>query len=125
MAKAGVLAMTKSLAVEWGKKNIRLVAVVPGLFPTPGAWSRLMPEERAAEDRLRGIPAGRYGEHSELANLCSYLVSDGASYINGEAVVIDGGKRWFGGTADAGMLEWDDEQWAATARKPSGRGKGV
>jgi NAD(P)-dependent dehydrogenase (short-subunit alcohol dehydrogenase family) len=122
MAKAGVLAMTKSLAVEWGKNNIRLVAVVPGLFPTPGAWSRLMPEERSVGDRLRGIPAGRYGEHVELANLCSYLISDQASYINGEAVVIDGGKRWHGGTADAGMLEWSDEQWAAIREKTTGKG---
>jgi NAD(P)-dependent dehydrogenase (short-subunit alcohol dehydrogenase family) len=121
MAKAGVLAMTKSLAVEWGRKNIRLVAVVPGLFPTPGAWSRLMPEERSADERMRGIPAGRCGEHSELANLCSYLVSDAAGYINGEAVVIDGGKRYLGGTADAGMLEWSDEQWAAIRAKTKGQ----
>src|SRR4029077_12930116 len=116
IAKAGVLAMTKSLAVEWGPKGIRLLAggagavpaprrvVAPGPFPTPGAWSRLMPQERQAADPKRGIPLRRYGEHIELANLCSYLVSDQAAYITGECVVIDGGKRHLAGSSDAGML---------------------
>jgi NAD(P)-dependent dehydrogenase (short-subunit alcohol dehydrogenase family) len=121
MAKAGVLAMTKSLAVEWGRKGIRLVAVAPGPFPTPGAWSRLMPQERDADDRRRGIPLGRYGEHTELANLCSYLVSDQAAYINGECVVIDGGKRYLGGTADADMLDWSDETWSAVRERTRGQ----
>ncbi len=109
MAKAGVLAMTKSLAVEWGPKGIRLVAIAPGPFPTPGAWGRLMPEERRAEAE-RHIPLRRYGEHIELANLASYLVSDQAAYITGECVVIDGGKRYLGGagTGSAAMLEWSD-----------------
>jgi NAD(P)-dependent dehydrogenase (short-subunit alcohol dehydrogenase family) len=120
MAKAGVLAMTRSLAVEWGRKNIRLVAVAPGPFPTPGAWSRLMPQERQAADPKRGIPLGRYGEHSELANLCSYLVSDAAAYITGECVVIDGGKRYLGGTADAAMLDWTDPQWTAIRERTKG-----
>jgi NAD(P)-dependent dehydrogenase (short-subunit alcohol dehydrogenase family) len=112
IAKAGVLAMTKSLAVEWGPKGIRLVAVAPGPFPTPGAWSRLMPQERQAADPKRGIPLRRYGEHIELANLCSYLVSDQAAYITGECVVIDGGKRHLAGSSDAGMLDWTDEFWS-------------
>jgi NAD(P)-dependent dehydrogenase (short-subunit alcohol dehydrogenase family) len=112
MAKAGVLAMTKSLAVEWGPKGIRLVAVAPGPFPTEGAWSRLMPEERVREV-TKGIPLRRLGEHAELANLCSFLVSDGAGYISGEAVVIDGGKRYLGGAGPSEMLDWSDEQWAA------------
>lgn len=120
MAKAGVLAMTKSLAVEWGPKNIRLVAVAPGPFPTPGAWSRLMPEERQAGDPKRGIPLRRYGEHVELANLCSYLVSDHAAYITGECVVIDGGKRYLAGAGDPAMLEWTDEQWTAIRERSKG-----
>lgn len=120
MAKAGVLAMTKSLAVEWGPKNIRLLAVAPGPFPTPGAWARLMPEERQAGERERGIPLRRFGDHIELANLCSYLVSDQAAYITGECVVIDGGKRYLGGTNDASMLDWTDAQWAAVRERTKG-----
>ena len=121
MAKAGVLAMTKSLAVEWGPKNIRLVAVAPGPFPTQGAWERLMPEERQQEPVGRSIPLGRYGEHAELANLCSYLVSDQAGYITGEAVVIDGGKRHLGGAGPNAMLGWTDAQWDNLEAKRSGR----
>ncbi len=118
MAKAGVLAMTKSLAVEWGPKGIRLVAIAPGPFPTEGAWTRLMPEERSREV-TRGIPLRRFGEHQELANLCSFLVSDGAGYINGEAVVIDGGKRYLGGAGPGEMLDWSDEQWAGLRERGS------
>ncbi|GGC81547.1 SDR family oxidoreductase [Chelatococcus reniformis] len=111
MAKAGVLAMTKSLAVEWGRHGIRLVAVAPGPFPTPGAWQQLMPEDRQTAPLARSIPLGRYGEHAELANLCTFLVSDQAGYITGEAVVIDGGKRHLGGAGPSDLLEWTDEQW--------------
>jgi NAD(P)-dependent dehydrogenase (short-subunit alcohol dehydrogenase family) len=114
MAKAGVLAMTKSLAVEWGPKRIRLAAIAPGPFPTPGAWGRLMPEERRQEGPEKAVPLGRYGEHVELANLASYLISDQAAYITGECVVIDGGKRYLGGAGGPqSMLQWTDEQWAA------------
>jgi NAD(P)-dependent dehydrogenase (short-subunit alcohol dehydrogenase family) len=121
MAKAGVLAMTKGLAVEWGPRNIRLVAIAPGPFPTPGAWGRLMPEERQGDVSAQ-IPLRRYGEHSELANLASYLVSDQAGYITGECVVIDGGKRYLGGagTASASMLDWTDAQWDAVRAKIRG-----
>lgn len=121
MAKAGVLAMTKSLAVEWGPKNIRLAAIAPGPFPTPGAWGRLMPEERRAEAHNQ-IPLRRYGEHIELANLASYLVSDQAAYVTGECVVIDGGKRYLGGagTSAASMLDWTDAQWDAVRDKTRG-----
>ncbi|MEO8559061.1 MAG: SDR family oxidoreductase [Rhodospirillales bacterium] len=115
MAKAGVLAMTKSLAVEWGSKGIRLVAVAPGPFPTPGAWERLMPEQRTkAEPIENSIPLRRVGQHEELANLCSFLVSDQAGYINGDCIVIDGGKMLQsggGGVNTSGMLDWTDEQW--------------
>ena len=104
-AKAGVLAMTRSLAVEWAKYNIRSNAIAPGPFPTEGAWKRLFPGEVAEKiDPLKRIPAGRYGEHQELANLAAYLMSDYAAYINGEVVTIDGGE-WLQGAGEFNGLE--------------------
>ena len=98
MAKAGVLAMTRSLAAEWGRNGIRLNAIAPGPFPTEGAFSRLFPEEVSKMmDPKTKIPLGRYGELQELANLAAYLVSDFSSYVNGEVVVIDGGEWIYGG----------------------------
>lgn len=91
--KAGVLAMTRSLAYEWATYDIRLNAIAPGPFPTKGAWSRLVPDEEAEQQFLSKIPAERYGDHEELANLATFLMSDMASYITGECVVIDGGER--------------------------------
>ncbi len=115
MAKAGVLAMTRSLAVEWGAHNIRLNAIAPGNFPTPDAEANLRPAGHVQAPVERGIPAGRVGDHAELANLAAFLLSDLAAYINGEAVVIDGGKRWLGGSRSGGdeMLRWTDAQWDA------------
>ncbi|HMN74056.1 MAG TPA: SDR family oxidoreductase [Rhodoblastus sp.] len=113
MAKAGVDAMTKSLAVEWGPQGVRLVAVAPGNFPTQGAGARLTPTGGANEIDP-GVPLRRDGEHDELADLCAFLVSDMAGYITGETIVIDGGKRWLAGSR-AGvsqMLDWSDEDWA-------------
>jgi NAD(P)-dependent dehydrogenase (short-subunit alcohol dehydrogenase family) len=95
--KAGVLAMTRSLAYEWATYNIRLNAIAPGPFPTEGAWSRLVPDEDAEEKFLSKIPAKRYGKHEELANLATFLMSDMAPYITGECVVIDGGERLVAG----------------------------
>src|ERR1700755_3572691 len=89
MAKSAVLAMTRSLAVEWGPKGIRTVAIAPGPFPTAGASGQLRPEGRDDSWTARN-PLGRVGEHSELADLASFLVSDRAGYINGEMGVIDG-----------------------------------
>jgi len=95
--KAGVLAMSRSLAYEWGTYGIRVNAIAPGPFPTEGAWTRLFPTKKFEKKYLGKIPAGRYGEHEELANLASFLMSDLAPYITGETVTIDGGEKLSGG----------------------------
>ncbi|MCA1802178.1 MAG: SDR family oxidoreductase [Rhodothermaceae bacterium] len=96
-AKAGVLAMTNSLAAEWAEYNIRVNSIAPGPFPTEGAWTRLMPDPKIEEAYLKKIPAGRYGEHDELANLAVFLMSDLSPYITGECVTIDGGESLMAG----------------------------
>src|SRR2546429_9203364 len=98
-AKAGVLAMTTSLAVEWANYHIRINAIAPGPFPTQGAWSRLMPSKQFEEHRREKHPMKRFGRHEELANLAAFLLSDMAEYINGECVVIDGG-QWLRGAGE-------------------------
>lgn len=98
-AKAGVLAMTTSLAVEWAKYHIRINAIAPGPFPTEGAWSRLMPSKQFEEDSKESHPMKRFGRHEELANLAAFLLSDMAEYINGECIVIDGG-QWLRGAGE-------------------------
>lgn len=122
MAKAGVLAMIRSLAVEWGPKGIRTVAIAPGPFPTAGASQRLTP---GGGDSVvdREIPLRRNGEHIELANLAAFLLSDMAGYITGECIVIDGGKQFM---SDAGsrtleLMNWTDEDWARMRAQASGK----
>jgi NAD(P)-dependent dehydrogenase (short-subunit alcohol dehydrogenase family) len=109
MAKSAILAMTKSLAVEWGPKGIRTVAIAPGAFPTAGASGQLRPEGRDDNWASRN-PLGRVGQHSELADLASFLVSDSGGYINGEMVVQDGGAHLRGSGAED-LLQWSDAQW--------------
>lgn len=109
-AKAGVLAMTRSLAVEWAKYGIRSNAIAPGPFPTQGAWDRLLPGDLKEEfDMKKKIPLGRVGDHQELANLAAYLVSDFSAFINGEVITIDGGE-WLKGAGEFNMLEKIPEQ---------------
>lgn len=119
VAKSGVLAMTKSLAVEWGRHGIRLVAIAPGPFPTPGAAGQLGAGKRQGRFAGDRIPLGRVGEHLELANLASYLVSDHAGYITGEMVAIDGGGHLRTSGAED-LLAWTDDDWDAAkpARPP-------
>jgi NAD(P)-dependent dehydrogenase (short-subunit alcohol dehydrogenase family) len=118
-AKAGIVAMTRSLAVEWGPKGIRLNAVAPGLFPTPGAWERLYPEGSQIEDQRLAVPLRRFGEHVELANLFAYLASDESGYITGDLIVIDGG-RWMQGVdgpSVRAMQDWTEDQWQALRKR--------
>ncbi len=109
MAKSAILAMTKSLAVEWGPKGVRTVAIAPGPFPTPGASGQLHPEGRDEGPASRN-PLGRVGELGELADLASFLISDRAGYINGEMVVQDGGAHLRSSGAED-LLHWSDAQW--------------
>ncbi len=104
-AKAGVLAMTRSLAVEWAKYNIRSNAIAPGPFPTKGAWSRLVPPGLTIEKKMKKrVPMKRFGKHEELANLAAYLMADGSAYINGDVITIDGGE-WLKGAGQFNALD--------------------
>ena len=124
-AKAGVLAMTRSLAVEWAKYGIRSNAIAPGPFPTKGAWDRLLPGDlRDQFDLAKKVPLKRVGDHQELANLAAYLVSDFADYLNGEVITIDGGE-WLKGAGQFNLLEaipeemWDMLEMMIKAKKNS------
>ncbi|TDS14943.1 SDR family oxidoreductase [Sphingobacterium paludis] len=116
IAKAGVLALTRSLAVEWGKYGIRNNAIAPGPFPTKGAWDRLLPGELMEKfDFKNRVPLKRVGEHQELANLAAFLLSDFAGFINGEVVTIDGGE-WLQGAGEFNNLEAiPNEMWDSIA----------
>ncbi|MEP2937198.1 MAG: SDR family oxidoreductase [Gilvibacter sp.] len=122
-AKAGVLAMTRSLAVEWAKYGIRFNAIAPGPFPTKGAWDRLLPGDLKEKfDLSKKVPLKRVGDHQELANLAAYLVSDFSHYLNGEVVTIDGGE-WLKGAGQMNILEevpqqmWDMLEAMIRAKK--------
>jgi len=92
VSKAGVEALTRSLAVEWGNRGIRMNAIAPGPIPTQGAFSRLMPSPELEKLALDRNPMHRFGTTEELANLAAFLISDGSAYINGEVVRVDGGE---------------------------------
>jgi len=119
-AKAGVLALTRSLAVEWARHRIRVNAIAPGPIPTEGAFSRLLPTEDLLERRRKKIPAGRFGVPQELAELAAYLVSDASDWIRGEVVTLDGGE-WLKGAGEFNdLLDLPPETWEAL-RARSGR----
>jgi len=121
ISKAGVVAFTRSLAVEWGNRGIRMNAIAPGPIPTEGAFSRLLPTGNFEKLVLARNPLGRFGTVEELANLAAFLVSDGCTYINGEVVVMDGGE-WLQGAGEFAALgrELSEEDWQQfKPRKPS------
>lgn len=120
MAKAGVLAMTRSLAVEWGSRRIRLNAIAPGPFPTEGAWQRLVPNQNLAHRLETRNPLGRPGQHRELADLTTFLIAEGAGFVNGEVITIDGGE-WLQGAGQFNFLDaLTDEEWQALRPRRSG-----
>ncbi|MFZ5608103.1 MAG: SDR family oxidoreductase [Pseudomonadota bacterium] len=117
MSKAGVAAMTQSLAVEWGPRGIRANAIAPGPFPTKGAWDRLLPADKAGEaparEGIEAIPLKRYGRHEELANLAAFLMADATEYITGAVIPIDGGQYLNGAGTFAGLWSLSDDDWRA------------
>jgi NAD(P)-dependent dehydrogenase (short-subunit alcohol dehydrogenase family) len=119
VAKAGVHALTRSLAVEWGDRGIRMNAIAPGPIPTEGAFSRLLPRPDLEDAAKKRIPLGRFGTVEEFANLAAFLVSDGSAYINGEVVTMDGGE-WLQGAGEFTTLgrELTKEEWQMMKPKP-------
>jgi NAD(P)-dependent dehydrogenase (short-subunit alcohol dehydrogenase family) len=116
MSKAGVTAMTHSLAVEWGPKGIRLNAIAPGPFPTKGAWERLMPQADGIQgkgDGTASIPLGRMGRHEELAHLATFLMSEHTEYLTGECIAIDGGQWLTNGGNFHQLSALGDTEWSA------------
>lgn len=112
IAKAGVQALTRSLAVEWGNRGIRMNAIAPGPIPTEGAFSRLLPRPDLEDAAKQRNPMGRFGTTEEFANLAAFLVSDAASYINGEVVTMDGGE-WLQGAGEFTAMgrQLTDREW--------------
>ena len=118
--KAGVLALTRSLAVEWARKGIRLNAIAPGPIPTAGAWGHLVPGSGVEDAVQEHLPVGRFGKHSDFCDLATFLLSDAASFITGECVVADGGE-WLVGNSFQMLRQMPPEFWEqmSAARKRS------
>ena len=119
VAKAGVQALTRSLAVEWGDRGIRMNAIAPGPIPTEGAFSRLLPRPELEVAAKKRNPLGRFGTTEEFANLAAFLISDGAGYVNGEVVTMDGGE-WLQGASEFAALGRDltEKDWEMMKPKP-------
>jgi NAD(P)-dependent dehydrogenase (short-subunit alcohol dehydrogenase family) len=111
MAKSALLAMTRSLAVEWGSHGIRTVAIAPGPFSTEGSTRGLDPgASREGPGKLKGNPLGRLGRPEELAELAAFLISDCGAYINGEMIAIDGGQHLRHSGAED-LIAWTAADW--------------
>ena len=123
-AKAGVLALTRSLAVEWARYRIRLNAIAPGPFPTEGAWSRIIPSPTYEEAHRKRHPMQRFGRHEELANLAAYLVSPQADYLNGECVTLDGAQWLRQGGEFNDLLDVPQEMWDEMEKARLGKSSG-
>jgi NAD(P)-dependent dehydrogenase (short-subunit alcohol dehydrogenase family) len=123
ISKAGVEALTRSLAVEWGDRGIRMNAIAPGPIPTQGAFSRVLPRPELEVLALDRNPLHRFGTVEELANLAAFLVSDGSSYINGEIIRMDGGEflQGAGEFSNLGRILTDEDWESIKPRKPSPR----
>ena len=123
-AKGGVLALTRSLAAEWVKYNIRTNAIAPGPFPTKGAWDRLFPKPISTFFNFeKSLPMKRYGHHQELANLAAYMISDYAGYMNGEVVTLDSGE-WIKNAGQFNKLEKvPNKAWGLIERAVRGKKK--
>ncbi|HET6181202.1 MAG TPA: SDR family oxidoreductase [Candidatus Sulfotelmatobacter sp.] len=121
VSKAGVEALTRSLAVEWGNRGIRMNAIAPGPIPTQGAFSRLMPHAGLEALALDRNPLHRFGTVEELANLAAFLVSDGSAYLNGEVIRMDGGEflQGAGEFSNLGRI-LKEEDWQAIKPKKAG-----
>lgn len=111
MAKAGVEAMTRSLAIEWGRHGIRLNAIAPGIFPTPGASARLRPGPDPHAYETAANPMRRLGRMEELQNLATFLMAPGAEWLSGETIAIDGAHHLANGAYFTNYLDWSDAQW--------------
>jgi NAD(P)-dependent dehydrogenase (short-subunit alcohol dehydrogenase family) len=124
VSKAGVEALTRSLAVEWGNRRIRMNAIAPGPIPTEGAFSRVLPRPELETLALERNPLHRFGTVEELANLAAFLVSDGSGYINGEVIRMDGGEflQGAGEFSSLGKI-LTEEDWQAIKPEKSGPGK--
>jgi NAD(P)-dependent dehydrogenase (short-subunit alcohol dehydrogenase family) len=121
VSKAGVEALTRSLAVEWGDRGIRLNAIAPGPIPTQGAFSRVLPRPELESLALERNPQHRFGTVEELANLAAFLVSEGSGYVNGEVVRMDGGEflQGAGEFSNLGRVLKEEDWQAMKPRKPS------
>lgn len=116
MSKAGLDAMTKSLAVEWGPKKIRLNAIAPGVIPTQGASSRLRPQikgnEASVDKRAIENPTRRLGTGDDIGNLAAYMLAPGNTWLNGQTITLDGGDALANGAYFTDYQFWSDDDWA-------------
>lgn len=114
MSKTAVHAMTMSLAVEWGRHNIRVNAVAPGPFPTESAWEKLAPIPKANVGAASSdeVPMARFGRMHELCNLLTFLQSDGCDYLTGQNIAIDGGHHLAAPSTFAALGKLTPEDWA-------------